>query len=324
MTRQPSVIAFNKRESHTRVPRRKYHVIFEGRTEMDYFDCLKDSGLLCDNLFFFKIAKKGIEQDMSDRMEMISSAYDYMLFIHEGKSTLRRYLAVELSDFYIQERDVVGKSYKEFRNELLDLRLEMLKHYRNHESIHEGLVDSETNLHRVIAAELSQRYHVDYKMGNTDSFTSYKRPRDDSEKVFVVFDRDYNEEHFNHVMYQECIRKCEELGYFPIVTSPKFELWLLMHHKDADFAKPTFYPSYGRHISWELVKCGDSDSMPESRTEKIISRERFDNHYRAGIITAIEKAKDKSLFVTGAVNLMDRPGTDLGGLVDSILDKSKL
>ncbi len=100
MPRQPTSTPQFQRESHIRHPKKKYYVICEGRTEKDYLDCLKDSRLLKDNLYLFKISKKGIERDMSDRMEMISTAESHMFFEHEGRSTLRRYITEVLSDFY--------------------------------------------------------------------------------------------------------------------------------------------------------------------------------------------------------------------------------
>ncbi len=297
--------------------------MFEGRTEMDYFDRLKDSKLLVDNLYYFKIPKKGIEQDMTDRMEMIRSAKDYITFRHTGKSTLRRYITLELSDFYYQEKDSIDNPAA-LREELIALRNEFIDLFSNHNSIHDGLVDSESELHKLIASELSKRYRCNYKMGDTDKFSGVERPGKDTERVFIVFDRDYNEEYFNHQKYVECIDTCEKLGYTPVVSSPKFELWMLMHFDNPDFGQPDFRPSYNTRITTELVRCGDSDANPESVHEKYISQERFDNHYRRGIKAAIEKSKDSRLFTTGSRNLMDHPGTDLGILASEIIDLSKI
>ena len=324
MVRQQSSLPFNERESATRTVKVKYHIIFEGRTEMDYFDRLKDSRLLKDNVYIFKILKKGIERDMSDRMEMIESATDYMLFNHTGRSTLRRYITTVLNDFFNQEKNVVNKTYKEFCKELLALRSDLINTYNNYESIHDGLVDEETDLHRRISEYLSDLYGLKYKMGDTDSFTCTKRPKDDSQKVMVIFDRDYSTDYFDHEKYKKCIHKCEEEGYTPIVSSPKFELWMLMHMKDANFGKPSFYPSYGRYVSNELVRCGDVSAIPGSEDEKFISQERFDKHYIGGIMLAIERSNDSTLFQITPKDLMDHAGTNVGNFIKAIISESKL
>lgn len=324
MPRQPSPTPFNQRESHVRETKKSYYMIFEGRTEKDYFSRLLDSKLLIDNLYLCMIAKKGIEQDMSDRMEMVKSAYDFMLFRHTGLSTLRRYITLVLSDFYSQMKGSLDIRPYELRKELLSFRDELIELYHDHYSVSDGLVEPVSDLHRAISNKLSNKYGVNYSMGDTDAFTASKRPVEKNERVFVVFDRDYSEQYFNHQMYSDCIDKCDELGYAPVVSSPKFELWMLMHHKSPNFGKPSFYPSYGSHISSELVVCGDLSAIPGCPQEKYIDQERFDDFYRDGILDAIERSKDTSLFCTGPRTLMDHPGTDMGLLIDEIVNRSRI
>ena len=227
-----------------------------------------------------------------------------------------------MSDFYKLNKNNIQVPDKELRKELLDLRDDFIQLFSNHISVNDGMVNPISDLHKLIASELSKKYNIEYHMENTDIFSDYKRPISDSDKVFIIFDRDYSVKYFDHTKYLECIRKCDELKYLPIVSSPKFELWLLMHHKNPDFGNPSFYPSYGKHISNELCSCGDWDAEEGSSNEKFISSERFEKWYQNGIGIAIERSKDTKLFVTGAYNLMNRPGTDLGILVGEIINRS--
>ncbi len=199
-----------------------------------------------------------------------------------------------------------------------------MENYGAHPTVHSGIVDEDSDLYRCIETDLDDLFSVEFHMGNTDVFTGPKRTQEQSERVFIIFDRDFSQKYFNHEMYCECVDRCKDLSYTPLVSSPKFELWMLMHHKDADFQKPSFYPSYGHYISSELVKCGDLDAIPGSPSEKFISRERFETHYKHGISTAIRTSKDVSLFETGPEKLMDHAGTDLGGFIEDVVDTARL
>ena len=84
MPKQSLSTPFNQRPSKIKPPKKVYHLIFEGRTEKDYFEQLNNHKLLVDNCYIRIIAKNGIERDMSDRMEMVKTATDYMVLKRTG------------------------------------------------------------------------------------------------------------------------------------------------------------------------------------------------------------------------------------------------
>lgn len=66
------------------------------------------------------------------------------------------------------------------------------------------------------------------------------------DKLLFIFDRDYWDPPTETILhseklrwkqspehYRELIEKCEELGITCVLSTPLFEYWLLMHHKDA-------------------------------------------------------------------------------------------
>lgn len=70
--------------------------------------------------------------------------------------------------------------------------------------------------------------------------------------ALLMFDRDYwlnkpiemedeDYEKQSHENYTRIVEKCLELNYTPVLSTPLFEFWLLLHHKD-DFGDITEYP----------------------------------------------------------------------------------
>ena len=133
---------------------------------------------------------------------------------------------------------------------------------------------------------------------------SYEPSKD---RVFVVFDRDLDPncpELRTREEYHRVLDMCEDLGYVPVVSTPMFELWLLLHHEDADVSGigPTL-----------LYKDAIEDMLEdlELYAGKRITRERFDRYYRDTFPLAVEASRREPL-TTDLRSLENMTGTRVG------------
>ncbi len=316
MVREPSNNQSYLRDSRSTEPKKIYYLMSEGCTELDYFERLKYTGVLRKKITLIVDLKSNFERDMSSADEMIKTAYDYVTFQCKGLCTLRKYITIEFSEFFEQNEKKLNEDYPKLNENLQELRNELITQFKNEFGV---IIEPNSNLHEIIAKILSSKYGIHFAMENTDSFYGNNQSND-SDKVCIIFDRDFHNYFFNDKKYEYCLRECRKNGFEPIVSSPKFELWMLMHHKDTDFGNPSYDKEYGEYIMDELDKLEGKRNYDKKKIPKM----RFDMFYRYEIQTAIDNSKDKRLFKTGADNLKNNPGTDVGNLLCEIVDLSKI
>ena len=173
----------------------------------------------------------------------------------------------------------------------------------------DGLVADVDRFNDLISRELERR-HVDHGPDAFDlhGYTPRGRRYDPArDRVFVVFDRDLDPncpELRTGEEYHRVLDMCEDLGFTPVVSTPMFELWLLLHHEDADVSGigPTL-----------LYKDAIEDMLEglELSTGKRITRERFDRYYRDTFPLAVEASRRKPL-TTDLRSLENMAGTRVG------------
>lgn len=337
MPRLPTAHQFNNRPVGVRPTRRSLFMIYEGRTEKDYFDRLRDNRLLKEGIYIQEIAKRGIDRDETDRCRMVEMAHDFILFRTLGKCTPRRYVTLVLNSFFFQFRGQLEYDNRTLIAHLREMREELLDSKYVYEATENGLIKDGSSLFKHISQECSNVFSVHFDMDDTDSLTGPERPMRSEDRVFVMFDRDFSS-YFTHEMYDECLSRCGTLGYHPLISSPKFELWLMFHLDGVDIGSPTFRPSYNTHIAFEMVGAGDLDAQPGAPFEKYISDERFDAYYKDGIGRAVRFTENPTyfsddpdcleanhrLFTSDISLLKDHPGTNLGKFFRWILTEDSL
>lgn len=73
---------------------------------------------------------------------------------------------------------------------------------------------------------LKERYSVDdFELENDDIYFE-----EGLDEIFIVVDRDAGKDGRSERKYFSFIEKCKSRHYYPIVTNPKFELWILFHY----------------------------------------------------------------------------------------------
>ena len=157
------------------------------------------------------------------------------------------------------------------------------------------------------------------------------------DQVCIIHDRDYSEKYFNDIAYMRAMRETDRLTrtggerYRLIITYPKFELWLVMHlmkEKDLPGLNYNYLKNYSGCDSCpfkEPSKTGPSQYVADlfreyyhiEQTKHI--RELFDRVMLSNLKNAISISKSEP-FTTDVKELMSKPGTNMGLLMEEILN----
>lgn len=274
--------------------------------------------MVSDNISIKHVPKDGIDKDVSDRKDMILLVRDYEIYLTTGRNTLRRFITAVLNQYLKgcnEEYRIRNEAtYNDFVDDLCDFRIELLSRYSMDESyVKDGFVSPSSGLFDRLASDCIERFGIGFtffpedKLFENDSIEG-------SNSYFVMFDRDCHPEFRTHEMYCECLELCQKFGYTPLVSTPQFELWMLMHMVGVDFGTPSFN-RYKHHILNQLQRF---DYYSRTSREKFMTRERFIEYYKDNIGHAIETSKN-GLFTTDPALLMDHAGTNLGEFFESII-----
>ena len=138
------------------------------------------------------------------------------------------------------------------------------------------------------------------------------------DQFYIMFDRDFDREYRDKKEYDETIAFIEKKKYIPLVTTPQFELWLLMHFQDASFAGIK-YNTNSASIECRLSQKDAREGDNEGSNKKYIDNERFESTYLHNIPVAISTSLDKTRFVTDVMDLEHNIGTNLGLFLRDVL-----
>ena len=307
-----------QRPSPTRHSKVFYHIISEGITETGYLNGIVRNRLLAHDKFIKQISKSGIDKDASDREVMIQIAHDYELYMTTGKNTPRRYVTAVLNQYLDGCKDeyaiVAGKDFNCFVMELCELRDCIVSKYSSDPRyVSDGFVVPSSRFMEAIGEECINTFHIPFSWSPEDTLFT-RDSCNGANKICIMFDRDYHPELRTHEMYQRYLTLCKQYGYLPLVSTPQFELWMLMHMYGVDYGKPSF-DRYKPHLIRQLQQY---DFYSRTAREKFMTRERFDEYYRYNIQHAIESS-ESNLFSRDPEKLMDHPGTNLGVFFKDVL-----
>ncbi len=314
----PSKSPMLSRPAPSRRTKSFYHIIYEGITERGYVSGIIGNKMLSQGIIIKHIFKDGIDKDVSDRKEMIHLVRDYEIYLTTGKNTPRRYITAVLNQYLEgcnEEYRIRNEaSFNDFVDVLCDFRAELLSRYSSdNKYVKDGFVIPSSGLFDKLAADCVERFGIGFTFSPEDKLFENDHI-DGSNSFYIMFDRDYHSELRTHEMYRECLDLCDEFGYKPLVSTPQFELWMLMHMCGADFGNPSF-DRYKQHVLDQLQMF---DYYSRTSREKFMTRERFNEYYKDNIGYAIEMSKN-SLFTSDPVLLMDHAGTNLGQFFESII-----
>ena len=191
----------------------------------------------------------------------------------------------------------------------------MSKYSSESRYVADGFVVSSSGFMEAIAEECINTFNIPFTWSPEDTLFS-RDPCNGTNKICIMFDRDYHPELRTHEMYKRYLALCEQYGYLPLVSTPQFELWMLMHMYGVDYGKPSF----DRYKQYLIKQLQQYDYYSRTSREKFMTRERFDEYYRYNIQHAIESS-ESNLFCRDPEKLMDHPGTNLGVFFKEILSE---
>lgn len=327
--------------------RTKLYAIYEGeKTECQYFEALQSQGLLVPYVEPVKIEKCGLDKHTTMREDLVKIANDEMTFIDTGINTFRRLLSYALSytniyDFKYLSSKVNSPKKKQSANRKTERNDNMrgypaIRKYFRKELIDAGCIDDSDHVLdtalaiRTINKSL-KKIDMDYRIENVDSLLRSGHLKHSTEnkpyprEVWIIFDRDQGS--ITEEDFQNAIHNCESKGYFAIVSSPKFELWLSMHHPTFDYESPkiSYDSKYGDILDDKLIELEDGtdivikiDNGVKKITRKGIGAIRFNKFYKNRLKYAIETSKNK-MFQTNPSLMIRSPGTNVGINLERIL-----
>ena len=284
------------------------YVIYEGRrTEKDYFTLFAKTARNSDRFTLIELSKDGFDADRTDRPTMVELARGHMEMIRHRRFTPFLHVTTVLRNI---ETGSVGRVDPDLFDRIRRSVMTALDSRSGAGIVGpDGLVADADRMNDLISRELDRR-HVHHGPDAFDlhGYTPRGRRYDPArDRVFVVFDRDLDPncpELRTGEEYHRVLDMCEGLGFTPVVSTPMFELWLLLHHEDADVSGigPTL-----------LYKDAIEDMLEDMElcAGKRITRERFDRYYRDTFPRAVEASKREPL-TTDLRSLENMAGTRVG------------
>ena len=304
------------REEPSLAPVRRVYVMYEGRrTERDYFTCFSRAWRSIGKFDLIELSKDGFDADRTDRLTMVEMARGHMAMVVYGRftpflhvTTVLRNLWTTSTDTYL-DPDTLDRVRRRIMR-TVDSRGPVIDG--------DGMVSDDVSLNEIIRDELGKS---DLLTGEDDGIfnlgtyipkgNSYEPSKD---RVFVVFDRDLDPncpELRTDEEYGRVLNMCQNLGFEPLVSTPMFEFWLLLHHESVDVT------AYGPSLLYKNDILRDLESLEGGRS-KGISQRRFDRFYLGTFPRAVDASRAPPL-TTDPRRLVDTPGTNVGVELESLL-----
>ena len=300
------------RSSGTRNQKTIICVIAEGETELDYLKYLKNNNRFDNTILDLHLIDKPVlERDVSDRMNLVNYMYNWRILVSSENCPVRLYISIVLSYYYEQY------NYSEsLIPELIKFRDELYEYYKDH------YADERIPKNSELYKEIYIKCHRRFPNSNRDPVDMLKPSGLDPVRLgvgeknyYIMFDRDYDEERRNRDEYIKVINELTKKLFKPLVTTPQFELWLLMHFEDASFDGIKYNTYSGSIVS----RLAERDTYEYGENKKRIKEDRFDAFYRDSIQTAIDTSLDSERFSTEPIDLESKVGTNLGLFIRDVL-----
>ncbi len=165
----------------------------------------------------------------------------------------------------------------------------------------------------------------------SDKYNPIAKDQFSVDRVFIVFDRDLDIRHPKGRTdddYRKIKQMCDKLGYDVLISTPMFELWLLLHHPNV------YYGDYYATLTDEmrLRMANDLDRLegrdltyPNDKYDrkiqnknKRINAKRFEKYYKDSFDFAVESSQ--KIGRTDFEYLLTSPGSNVGIMLKQLLN----
>jgi len=290
------------RKSGTRNIKRQFILFFEGyRTEVQYFTGLKNNKQQSNISSLIDIqvmCRYPTQTGLSDPMQILNLVDDFIALLNDGIYTptllANTYLCQQLSDKSILSDITVI-------NDFIDETVQTI----------DALTDSKgfiTNIEKALKI-CDENYQNIFQNDPGRFESSYPDYNMDRDIICIIIDRD--EECRSIGKYHEFISKCKKKGYYPFITNPCFEFWLLLHFDDIknDIAlKSDQIINKKDYIEEKLDKILREYDSEEGYDKDNLNYQRFAHRLN----DAIENEKG---YCTDIMNMRNKIGSNIGSLI---------
>lgn len=292
-----------------------------------------------------EVEKKRIKNEIKSSMQNNSEPIEKELFIKNTSKILSSYIGTGIilslknkfeeinyvGNISIDTESIINlcsETIIEKCDDLKNMRKQILYDYEIKRIVKSGLVSKKEKerLFDLITKKYIGRdsaFREEYTKELKDTFDksgiwdSNSKKEIKNDRKFVVFDRDYNfnESKSDYNTYLRIIEDCEKLGYDVLLSTPDFEIWLLMHH-DVDCSKYDYRTK--RDILNDLlcklegIEKTDIKKIDDSRFLRNYNKERFQQALKKSLEL---ETNPKALLIYGGSNVGEKlnsllhPGT---------------
>lgn len=241
------------------------YYVCEGMTEMEYMQRFHEE---MGHFTPKPVPKDGIDENLSDRKDLVLLLFGYVQYhvCHRvtpfwfAKSVLDEFKAQKQRYFKEKHSVKSAKSWNYFDKDMWEIRREAADIAKTSE---DGTITNREETLRFIRSKLKEKHSTEvksfrYRIQDYDPGSKSNVYEKGLDRMIAIYDRDLDTDENNKIFhrrdedYDELISLAESLGIETMLTTPRFELWLYMHHDDADLEGVGRCRAWGDEIEEKL------------------------------------------------------------------------
>lgn len=306
--------------------KRRIYAICEGLTEKQYLQYFQENNRSVGRFDIEIYEKESFDKNQSDRKRMVDMLTGIKILKIEGKYTPYMYITQYMHRCMDEELNSIEYDKTRLYDELNKIRDRVMD--KSDRFTNEGYVSEYDVADELVREEISKndylseylnRFSIDYPdIRNPEPSTGFEIDR-----YYVVFDRDKDANDYSlrsDKEYREVLDRCRDLGYKVLLSTPLFEFWLLLHHKEI---LPGSYPADLSQKMTILEDLEESENQcndwKNTRLDKVksISKNRFNLYYNtSNFKKAVTRSKKLE---SDPYKLLDEIGSNVGLELESLM-----
>lgn len=307
--------------------KRRIYAICEGLTEKQYLQYFQENNRSVGRFDIEIYEKESFDKNQSNRMRMVDMLTGVKILKIEGEYTPYMYLTQYMHRCMDGELNSIEYDKTKLYDELNKIRERVMK--KSDCFINEkGYVSKYDVADELVREEISENYYLrEYLNKFSIDYPDIRNPEPsigfEIDRYYVVFDRDKEATDYSlrsDEEYRRVLNRCSELGYRVLLSTPLFEFWLLLHHKNV---LPGSYPADLSQKMTILEDLEESENQcndwKNTRLDKVksISKKRFELYYNTNNFKkAVTRSKELE---SDPYKLLDEIGSNVGLELESLM-----
>ena len=307
--------------------KRHIYAICEGLTEKQYLQYFQENNRSVGRFDIEIYEKESFDKNQSNRRRMVDMLTGVKILKIEGEYTPYMYLTQYMHRCMDGELNSIEYDKTKLYDELNKIRERVMK--KSDCFINEkGYVSKYDVADELVREEISENYYLrEYLNKFSIDYPDIRNPEPsigfEIDRYYVVFDRDKEATDYSlrsDEEYRRVLNRCSELGYRVLLSTPLFEFWLLLHHKNV---LPGSYPADLSQKMTILEDLEESENQcndwKNTRLDKVksISKKRFELYYNTNNFKkAVTRSKELE---SDPYKLLDEIGSNVGLELESLM-----